>query len=156
MKNFGEISGREPIPRWVRPDLQKERGEIERAVREFSGEEPNVENVQRVFDALKNAPMVELSDEMWAALDNTDSFHNIIPGHIEEARQITETYNQELPPQNRRDFGAILNGFKGGAMEAPVIIKNKEGALHLVSGNTRLMIARSLGVKPDVIVAEIG
>jgi len=145
----------EKNPLWIRPDLHKERGEIERAASEFLGLEPTDQNIEKILGILQTAPLVPLSEDEWEQLHNTDSFHNVRPGIIEDAEQITETYNQNLSPENKRDFRVLLDGFLNGKqMKAPVILKNMEGETHLVSGNTRLMIARALRMQPKVIMGE--
>ena len=147
---------KEVAPRWIRPNLDNERGEIERVIREFLLEKPTEENINRIIHIFENAPLSDLSDEEWSALENTDSFHNVRAGRIEDAEQVSNEHEQKLPPENKRDFAGLLNAFKqGGAMEAPTILKNK-GILHLVSGNTRLMIARGLNNRPKVLIGDIG
>lgn len=143
-------------PDWIRPDLQEERGEIERVIVEFLKKEPNAENVSAVVSALESAPVVDLSDEEWELLENTDShLDNVRPGHIEDAEKINNIYNLELPPENRRDFKKTLAGFLNGSkMKMPTILRDKTGKLHLVSGNTRLMISRALSVRPKVIIGK--
>jgi len=146
----------EITPEWTRPNLENERGEIERAIREFLSEEPTKENIDRIIRVLERAPLSDLSDEEWSMLENTDSFHNVRAGRIEDAEHLTEEYNRELPPKDKRDFGGLLSAFKqGGVMEAPTILRNK-GILHLVSGNTRLMIAHGLNNQPKVVIGDIG
>jgi hypothetical protein len=142
-------------PNWIQPDLKKEQGEIERVVREFLKKEPDQENIDTIIYTLESAPLIDLSEEEWRLLENTDSFNNVRPGNIEDAKRITEEYNLELAPENRRTFASILKGFSGGNMEAPTILKNAHGILHLISGNTRLMVARALGIRPKVIIAEV-
>ena len=150
------ITTGEGIPNWIRPDIEKERGEIARVAKEFLGKEPSEAIIQEIIRILDEAPIMELSDEDWALLENTDSFHDIRPGHIEDAEGITTTYNQELPSENKRDFQGLLKAFsRGNPMQAPTILKNDQGKLHLVSGNTRLMIARALKMRPKVIIGEV-
>lgn len=140
-------------PDWIRPDMEEERGEVERVVCEFLGKEATKENIDQIIELLNSAPLVDLPDEDWDRLENTDSFHNIRAGHVEDAEKITEEYNLALSPNNRRNFKNILFGFQSGhKMKAPTILRNSEGKLHLVSGNTRLMISRALGVRPKVII----
>ena len=140
---------------WIRPDLDRERGEIERVLKEFLGQEPNEENIRNFEIAVNNTTKVELSDEQWESLENTDSFHNVRPGHLEDVTNILDASNQELSPKNRRDLKKHLGRFIGNTpIEAPIIVKNKDGKLHLVSGNTRLMVCRLLGIRPKVIIAE--
>ncbi len=139
---------------WVRPDMESERGEIERVVIGFLGLEPSKENVDHVIDIINKSETTELTEELWASLENTDSYHNVRPGHFEDARQAIDESNSELASENKRDFKKLLRVFENGhGIEIPTIIK-KDGILHLVSGNTRLMICRASGIKPKVIIGE--
>ena len=147
--------GREIAPQWIRPDLYNERGEIERVIQEFLSEDITEKTIRRVISVLESSPLSDLSEDEWSVLENTDSFHNMREGHIEDAEQLNEKYNQSLQSENKREFGALLNAFRQGSpMEAPTILKYN-GVLHLVSGNTRLMISRGLNVRPKVIIGEI-
>lgn len=140
---------------WVRPNLQNERSEIERTLREFVGLEPTDVDIEGVIEIIQSAPMVDLEDEEWEKLDNTDSFHNVRPDHIEDAQKITEEYNQDVARGNQRSVDTLVEGFTNGKeMETPVILRKETGETHLVSGNTRLMISRALRIKPKVIIAE--
>ena len=152
-----DMEGRKINPNWIRPDLQEERGEIERVVIEFLKKEPTTENISAVVSALESAPVVDLSDEEWELLENTDShLDNVRPGHIEDAEKVNDVYNLELPPENRCDLKKTLAGFMNGSkMKVPTILKDKAGKLHLVSGNTRLMISRALNIRPKVIIGKL-
>lgn len=139
---------------WKRPDISRERGEIERVVQGFLGLELNEENMRKIAKILNEASMVELSEEDWESLENTDSFHNIRQGHLEDVEAKINEYNQELDPELKRNYEKHLYRFRNGiAMECPTIVK-KDGVLHLVSGNTRLMFSRALGVRPKVVIGE--
>ena len=62
------------------------------------------------------------------------------------------TLNTE--PEFGRSYEKHLNRFQNGIpMECPTIIK-KDNKMHLVSGNTRLMFSRALGVRPEVVIGE--
>lgn len=143
-------------PDWVKPDFDKEASEIKRILEDFLNQEPSEENVGKIIDILKETPSTQLNYETWSMVENTDSFKNIGPGDIEKAREKCEGYNKELPPDKKRDFEDILSGFtEGKEMQMPVIIKSKNGLLHLLSGNTRLMISRALNIQPQVIIGEV-
>ncbi|MDB5190176.1 MAG: hypothetical protein JWN49_502 [Parcubacteria group bacterium] len=146
----------EQAPIWIRPNLKNEGGELVRVVETFLHQEPNKENVENLYGILNSAPVVELSEEEWEKLENTDSFQGITPGELSEARVLTEEQNQELSHENRRNFDELLTAFRDGKdMECPTIIR-KSGVLHLVSGNTRLMLSRALKIRPKVIIGDIG
>ena len=148
---------RKKTPDWIRPDLREERGEIERVVIEFLGKEPAPENIAVVVSALESAPVIELSDEEWELLENTDSnLGNVRPGHIEDAAKIHEVHNSKAPPENKHDFRKVLSGFLNGSkMKMPAILRDRNGRLHLVSGNTRLTICQALCVRPKVIIGKL-
>lgn len=144
-------------PDWIRPNLQEERGEIERVVVEFLKKEPIAENINAVVNVLESAPIVYLSDKVWELLENTDShLGNVRPGHIEDAEKIHEVKNSKAPPENKHDFKAVLGGFLNGSkMQVPTILKDKNGRLHLVSGDTRLTICQALRIRPKVIIGVL-
>ena len=137
---------------WIAPNLEKEKSELKHAAHDFLG---NEYAAIKIKNSLASAPVTELSESDWESLENTDSFHNVRFGSIHDARSITEEYNGLLDTDSKRDFEALLNSFmENNAMECPTIVK-KDGKMHLISGNTRLMIARALGIKPKVIIAEV-
>lgn len=140
----------EKFNNWIKAPLQKEGGEIERVMDTFYNKK-----IHELPEAYKNnildnyeqtQPQV-LSEELWSILENSESFqvmkgdYSIIESEIGE----------------KRDWKELLRSFKGGnEMEMPVIaylpLENK---YHLVSGNTRLCIARAEGITPQIIVLEI-
>ena len=143
------------VPNWIRPDLANETGEIVRVLQKFLSEKPTEENVRRLIRLLNEAPVVELSDKDWKVLENTDSFHDVRPDHLEDAEALTIEHDQDLPAEDRRNIQVLVEGLaQGNPMEAPIILKSK-GRLHLLSGNTRLMICRALKISPKAVLAEI-
>jgi hypothetical protein len=143
------------ITNWIKPNLRNEVGEIQRVLENFLKIEPSRENILKFAAILESAPLIELTDEQWENLENTDSFHKINEGDLLRVEGLVEEYNAELPEGRKRSSQNILNGFQNGSsMEAPTIVQNEEGTTHLISGNTRLMIARALGIRPKVIIAK--
>ena len=89
---------------------------------------------------------------MWGILDNTDSFDVARNGWERVAEHIDHT-NQETGA-NRTWGGLRQKMEQGKEIDAPIILKHSDG-IHLVSGNTRLMIARSLAKTPKVLLVEM-
>lgn len=144
------------IPNWIKPNLRDEAGEIKRVLEDFLGIEPSRENIIMLANVLEAESLVELTDELWEQLENTDSFHKVTRGDFETVEKLTEEYNKELPEGRRRSVKNILDGFQNSQpMEAPTIVENREGKIHLISGNTRLMTARALGIRPRVIIGKL-
>jgi hypothetical protein len=134
--------------------VYEERGEIRRVIEEFLGQSSTEENIKRVVELLESAPMEELTEQMWARLENSDSY-DVAPGDIEKVKSLLEEHDRDLPPEKRRDLAVIENGFKQGlSMKAPMILERND-RLHLVSGNTRLMVSRAFGARPQVIIGKV-
>jgi len=141
-------------PSFIVPDLGKERGEIGRVAQEvFNLNDP--EEVRRFcarfLDAAKNAPLVELSEDVWSKLENTDSYE-IAPNDWDRVNDHAVAGHPDSP-RNWKSCKTLYE--EGDAIEAPVILKTG-ATLHLVAGNTRLMVARALGITPKVLMVEIG
>lgn len=121
------------------PDITSERGEFERVSKEFGIDTLVLEYLAQ------NGKLVELREDIWQILENTDS-SDIMPSDFEKVA--------ELSTQVNRDWEAIHKGLLSGKeIEAPIIMKHKD-MYHLVSGNTRLMVARAMGSTPTVLLFE--
>jgi hypothetical protein len=137
------------------PNIGEERGELERVLSEFFTETNSKPTYESLVATFQNASIVELSDEDWSRLENTDSFEHINRGDIHKAREYVEELNKDLPVEYRRDFNRLLTSFEHSkTIECPMIV-SFDGHLHLVSGNTRLMISRALGIRPKVLIGII-
>lgn len=123
------------------PDIYSEYGEFDRVGKEFGFDGSVLMHL-----AKENGKMNALNDEMWSRLENTDSCD------IEEGDwETVESKSKEAS----RDFLVSKNKIEDGELlDAPIIVKIG-GTLHLVSGNTRLMVAKALGIKPQVYLFEV-
>ncbi len=118
------------------PNIEAERGEFERVADTF-----DVDTDSLMFLA-EEASLVSLDDDMWKNLHNTDS-NKFGKGDWDEV----ERYSLEY----KRDWKSLKSEIEhGGVLEAPIILEI-DGILHLISGNTRLMIARAFGITPKVL-----
>ena len=135
---------------WVRPDIRDEGGEIERTAHTFVASEAEYPaKLREVIDSISTAEFEELTQEMWAQLENTESWEQVRPGHIEDAQKFAEEY--------KRDWQSLLQAMKEGSpIKAPIIIVNPDGIPYLVSGNTRLMLSRALEVRVRALIARMG
>ncbi len=130
---------------WEKPNLEYEFGEIDRTAKEFSrGDKELYKQIMWAFkNQFDNAQLETLSDEIWSVLENTDSFQDLSEGEVEKL--------EEIAALNKRSWENKLADMKKGVpMAAPIIFK-MNGRYHKVAGNTRLMIARVLGIRPKVI-----
>jgi len=129
---------------FIFPSAQNEYGEIERVGKTFN-QGPNnfAENfILRSFGMM----LKELPEDIWAKLENTDSA-DIAKGDWE-----TVAYHAGA---EHRDWQSLKQKMEIGVpIDAPIIAEIK-GRFHLVSGNTRLMVARALGIIPKVLIVDM-
>lgn len=124
------------------PNLEAERGEFERVARTYGADLETL-----LFLAEEEGTLKNLDEDLWASLENTDS-NRFGLGEWDEVREASEA--QEV----KRDWESLKEKMeRGEPLDAPIIAV-VEGAPHLVSGNTRLMVARALGITPKVLLFE--
>jgi len=133
---------------FVYPDIKREVDEIKRVAKIFGKENPK-QFTEQFLELTKSSPLATLSEEMWSRLENTDSYdipvgdwslvkHHAVEGH----------------PDSPRHWESYKSKFKfGESVGAPVVFKTGD-TLHLVAGNTRLMVSRALGITPKVLLVE--
>ena len=117
------------------PIIKAESGEIERTAEDL-GLPYDV-----VYDSFVNGKEVTLNNDIWARLENTDSYDI---NSEEEAIELAKQYG--------KDIQSIL-----AAKKTPpaLILQYAPNKYYLVGGNTRLMVARVKGINPQVILATI-
>lgn len=131
----------QPLPNpFKRPAIQNEIGELERVARSFT-----IELFVLLFTS-QTGEMVSLSETLWSQLENTDSCR-FDSGDWESV----ERYALEAG----RDWRDLKTKMETGvAIDAPIVMKIHD-RYHLVSGNTRLMVARALGITPMIFLFEV-
>lgn len=105
---------------------------------------PIFESFEQYQKAIQSSPVVEMNDSsLWDEVENLSKNDSI--GEIEK---MVSTYTTP------RNVERIVNGIENGhKLPYPVILKGDEG-YHIMSGNTRLNVARVLGVATDVIMID--
>lgn len=130
----------QPSSLFVHPDTQKEKDELERVEREFG-----IDSSVLIF-AARDGVFTELSDGVWDTLENTDS-NRFVEGDWEEVKRLSEKYE--------RDWEDLRQKLEAGTpLDAPIIMQFGD-RYHLVSGNTRLMVARAMGLRPKAYIFKI-
>lgn len=116
-------------PRWTKPEWDEERDELERTAEEY-----DLSNIKSLFS---QGRLVDLSDQVWSNLENTDSWRI----SSSEMRRLSREYN--------RDLESILSGFRGrDVFPAPIVLDVEPP--YLVAGNTRLMASSVFDVRPKI------
>ena len=132
------------------PNIKNELGEVRRiAIELFPLNEKF--SVKSFIEEVKKSKLVPLKENLWAQLENTDSY-GISLGCWDDVKYHAVDGNPEHP----RDWQGLKRLMEAkGSLEAPIILKYAENKYHLVSGNTRLMVARALGVSPQILLVDM-
>jgi hypothetical protein len=126
--------------------FQSEMDEFERASQDLSRDEGINVSVNQILGAFENANEVQIPSNVWSKLENTES-NQIKKGEIDKVIQLAKQYNKQHPKELKK---ALLRG----DYRRPLILKFGD-RYHLVAGNTRLCTAAALGIRPQVLIAEI-
>ena len=129
---------------FIKGDLRAEEGEVRRAAAHFGRDADAFTG--EFMRAYENGVLVSLTPSLWEQLENTDA------GSI-------EMDNWEKVAENARMAGRDWKSLKdkmerGMPLDAPIVLRYA-GKLHLVSGNTRLMVAQALGLKSQVVLVQM-
>lgn len=120
---------------WHKPNLEEEYNELKRVA-----DEENI-SIKQLVAAANVSDVSPLTDSDWDRLENTDSNQSL---SLKKFRAIAKQYN--------RDSVSIENALrKNVSLPAPIVLHRQEKNPTLVSGNTRLMAAKALGIKPYVL-----
>ncbi len=133
------------------PNLLEQRGEFLRVGEKYSPQNPD-EFAHDLYLKAREAELVDLSEQVWKDLDNTDSYDIVREGWVRVNEHVEHT-NKETG--SNRDWRYLKQKIEQEQeLDASIILKH-DGEFHLVSGNTRLMVARALGITPKVLLVEI-
>lgn len=132
------------------PKVENERGEIERVAEEFAKDNTDA-FVEEFITKAKASKMEKLDEKIWEKLQNTDS----VDVEKDEWDKV-----KEHAGEGERDWENLKKRFeKELLVDVPMIVKvineDREEVYHLVSGNTRLMVAKALGVTPYVLIIDM-
>lgn len=126
--------------------LDDEMDEIERAVQDLSRDGVLETTVGDVVDAFINGKEIQITDEIWKKLENTES-NEVKKGEMKKVIEIAKKYNKKSPLILKKSL--LKDDY-----DRPLILKFGD-RYHLVAGNTRLSTAAALGMKPQVLIGEI-
>ncbi len=136
---------------FVFPDIENEHGEIERVANKYNPQNPEA-FIRSFYGKAREAELVDLTEEMWSELDNTDSFDIPQSGWKQITEHINHTNQETGATRNWEHLKQKIE--QAQELDAPIVLSylNKT---HLVSGNTRLMVARALGKTPKILLVEM-
>ena len=121
-------------------------GEIERVQTHFGITSRNFS--KQFLQRARQGRIAKLSEDQWRILENTDSLEiqkgdwGLVAEHAEHQRP-------------SRDWQLLKQRLLSKLpIDAPIIARRGD-ALHLVTGNTRLMVSRAMDIQPDVLIVDI-
>ena len=124
---------------WYKPLMSEEHEDMER-----TSEDLEID-LHEIEDGYQHGSLVELTDNIWEKLENTDSWGI---ESLEDAKRYAEEYD--------KDIESIIEGFESGkSLPAPIVLIKPDGVPYLIAGNTRLMVAKALKITPRVVVVDL-
>jgi len=100
---------------------------------------PNAfESKEQMIDIMKSSKPVKLSDVQFKSLMNSDVSEIIDAEYPSDVLiRLSDKYN--------RDWGSLVNAYSmGSPVPPPIVLRDEDGKLYLLAGNTRLMTAFAL------------
>jgi hypothetical protein len=128
-------------------DIKNELDELKRVVQDLSRDENIDITLKDLIDAFRKSDEVDLSDDIWSNLENTES-RDIKNGDLDSVRDIAKQYGKTDPDK-------LVEILKNGEYARPMILHFGDNRYVLVAGNTRLCTAKAIGITPKVFIAEL-
>ena len=119
----------------------------------------------------RRAPMVSLDDVNWRRMANTGSYYD---SNFSEIKTFQQLFRNLQIDGEKRNISRVVKQFMGdgeindfnGTVECPICFKLKGsggvmqdgqfyGPLYLVGGNSRLTVAKILGIRPKIIQIDV-
>jgi len=145
MENGESREGRENPSQveWVKPNLVEEMGELDRTAEELGID------LEELIEAFENGELQDLDADEWKTLRNAHSRDE--SWTLDEVRE----WMKEIK-KNRRDPERVLSGFeRGDEIPAPIVLYRSGEPPYLVTGNTRLLVARVKKIAPMVLKVRL-
>lgn len=129
---------------WKRVPYTDEKEEFERTAENFTEDRAQLKtNTKLLQTNYKTAKLGALSDSDWKKMKNTDSYYT------KTVEDIQKAIKKNGEPRN---ITSVINEFTSGGVRAPIVIRLSDNTMYLVAGNTRLMIAKMLGITPKIVI----
>ena len=127
--------------------IANEIDELQRVVQDLKRNEDLDISLGKLVTAFSKSKEVELSDDIWDNLENTES-NEITKGDIDSVRSLAKKYGKTNPD-------VLVKALKSDEYHRPLIVKFDGDRYHLVAGNTRLCTAKAMGMTPKVFIADM-
>lgn len=141
----------EGLIEWEKESFEAQKDDFDHTVRQFMPPKMpgaarmikiNMEYLKKRYEKARVEP---LSSTVWRALEHSESFSTKNWQDVVKAAQ-------RLDLEEKPD--AVKDEILGNLVRAPIILQYGSNKFYLVSGELRLMVARSLNVTPKVIILK--
>jgi len=103
------------------------------------------------IEAIKSSEIVTVNSSMDRKISGrsrTRDFNSLL--------SLIKGYRSYPKYRNEKTLKAIYDGFKSGnPMVMPIVLKDEDGGMTILAGNTRMDIAFQLGIEPKVILLDV-
>jgi hypothetical protein len=107
-----------------------------------------------MIQKMKDAKPVYISSEELQNMSNTD-VGDILSASEEGGKDSMKARGKELADEYGKDWDRLEKGIEGGSdVPPPLVLRDKNGKLHLLAGNTRLMSFTAYGKKLPVKILD--
>jgi hypothetical protein len=136
LESFAKYADDDAEPEWINPNFQDEIAEFKHLIsQEYVG------SLDDVLAAAGTGQLIDLDNTRWKDIYNSYSSDEHLT--MEEALLRASESGRDID----KIFQAINNG---SLLYAPVVVELPDGRWRLISGNTRLMACRVMGINPKV------
>lgn len=107
--------------------------------------------LQSFLLAAKEGKVISVPD----SLDNKISYRSHTSSK-EQLISLIKGYASYPQYRNEKTIESIYDGFKKNeAMSMPVVLQFKDGSMRIMGGNTRMDVAKHLGITPKVLLIQV-
>ena len=114
---------------------------------------------EELIDKMKNSPTVYLSSEEMQDMNNTD-VGEILDASEEGGSEAMKGLGKQKAKEYKKDWDRLEKGIESldepdsKGVPPPIVIRDKNGELHLMAGNTRMMSFTAHGKKLPVKIID--
>lgn len=154
MKSFKSYLNEEKFTNWVKPSSKdiKHEYDIEYVMKGLSHMTddawPRFEDFKKAVNSAKVLKVTPSIDRKIAYRSHTRSKEQLL--------NLIKGYASYPQYRNEKTIQAIYDGFENNSpMKMPLVLKFQNGDMRVLGGNTRMDVARHMGIDPKVLLVEV-
>jgi len=131
---------------WVKCSYGDKESEFEKTAKKYSDDQHLKVNIALIKKQYSISKQISLTNAIWSKMKNTNSYNTKTIEDMQAAIKIAK---------ESKDITSILKEFFSGKVESPIAMRLGDGSYELISGSSRLMAARVLGITPKIQIVDI-